>query len=1048
MKKLILTLGMLAVFIIAGTNVFAQTLTLPGGTINIGPILMGESSADGAHFFNVTGVNYSNGAELYVDSYDSRFKISLTGGSGTYVSSLTYYADVAGDVDQDIYVKYTPATIGQVIIQLEFYDFESFEWQYQNIRGIGSGPEMLLKGREDGADPWEEILDGETTPSVSQGTDFGDALFNTATVDRTFQITNNKEIGGLSGNLNLTEYETSKYVILAGANANQFSVTAEPSTPLAPGGSTTTFTIRFEPTSAGVKTASVSIGNNDPDENPYNFTIKGTGTVTAPGAPTADAPTQIDNNSFYANWTIGGGGPTEGYYLDVATDNSFTSYVPGFESKDVGLVTTYNVTGLDPLTDYYYRVTAYNVGGSGAASNTQSLTTAPAVPTSQPASNIDVSSFYANWNFVSGATSYRLDVNTQADFAGTAILDDEVVSNTFKYVIGLTGGTTYYYRVRSNNGNSSESSGIVSAVTLCNAPTATDATGVTSNEFTANWNAPAGGAPDLYKLDVSEFSNFATYVVGYENLTVTSTSKQVTGLNGNTQYFYRVRAVNVSGVSANSNIISLYTYSSSSTTTWTGGASTAWNIAGNWNTGIPGPGTDAIIASVANQPVVSINSFCDDLNVNPGANLTIDNGVALNVGGNVMLEGDATGTSSLIESGGLVTTGTEKAQLYLTESRWHYVSSPMTNAVANVFFDIYLMYWDEVNGQWLYIENTATSLTPGKGYSAWTDPIYLGNTTVTYTGGNFNQGPVNIPVTYSGGDGWNLAGNPYPSAVDWDDASWVKTNLDAAIYVWDGVQYLVWNGSVGALTDGIIPAFQSFYTKASAANPVLQVNDAARVHGPTPYKGSEVGNLIEVHAYGNGLSDVAYIHFNENSTAGFDSEFDAFKLFGIEEAPQIFSQVGEENLAINTLPEFDPGMVIPMGFKLGVDAEYSIRINNLSSFEFPITIIIEDLMTGNMIEMNGDNEYTFTASKEDGPDRFVMHFMSFLTDVDDNSPIKNLKVYSNKQSIYIKNLATEFTEGDVFVYNIAGQEIVNSKLQNVPINRIDLTTEPGYYIVK
>ncbi|MCD4664508.1 MAG: T9SS type A sorting domain-containing protein, partial [Bacteroidales bacterium] len=115
---------------------------------------------------------------------------------------------------------------------------------------------------------------------------------------------------------------------------------------------------------------------------------------------------------------------------------------------------------------------------------------------------------------------------------------------------------------------------------------------------------------------------------------------------------------------------------------------------------------------------------------------------------------------------------------------------------------------------------------------------------------------------------------------------------------------------------------------------------------------------------------------------------------------------------------------------------------------FPITNIIEDLMTGYMIEMNGNNEYTFTASKEDGPDRMDMHFMSLLTDVDDNNPIKNLKVYSNKQSIYIKNLATEFTEGNVFVYNIAGQEIVNSKLQNVPINRIDLTTEPGYYIVK
>ena len=45
---------------------------------------------------------------------------------------------------------------------------------------------------------------------------------------------------------------------------------------IAPGGSNT-FTVTFDPTTAGLKSATVNIANNDCDENPYNYSIQGTG---------------------------------------------------------------------------------------------------------------------------------------------------------------------------------------------------------------------------------------------------------------------------------------------------------------------------------------------------------------------------------------------------------------------------------------------------------------------------------------------------------------------------------------------------------------------------------------------------------------------------------------------------------------------------------------------------------------------------------------------------------------------------------------------------
>jgi hypothetical protein len=75
-----------------------------------------------------------------------------------------------------------------------------------------------------------------------------------------------------SGAANLTGLT----ITLDGANSSEFSVTANPTAPVAPAG-TTTFTVQFAPTGTGVRTAALHIASNDPDENPYDITITGTG---------------------------------------------------------------------------------------------------------------------------------------------------------------------------------------------------------------------------------------------------------------------------------------------------------------------------------------------------------------------------------------------------------------------------------------------------------------------------------------------------------------------------------------------------------------------------------------------------------------------------------------------------------------------------------------------------------------------------------------------------------------------------------------------------
>lgn len=86
-----------------------------------------------------------------------------------------------------------------------------------------------------------------------------------------------------------------------------------------------------------------------------------------PDAPVALDASDITATTFSANVNLMEN--TLGFYLDVATDSAFTSFVAGFNNLDIGLVTTYPVTGLSNAQTYYTRFRGYNDYGTGESSN-------------------------------------------------------------------------------------------------------------------------------------------------------------------------------------------------------------------------------------------------------------------------------------------------------------------------------------------------------------------------------------------------------------------------------------------------------------------------------------------------------------------------------------------------------------------------------------------------------------------------------------------------------------------------------------------------------
>ena len=221
-------------------------------------------------------------------------------------------------------------------------------------------------------------------------------------------------------------------------------------------------------------------------------------------------PLSIGCNSFTANWNLVSGATS--YVLDVSTSNAFAigSFVPGFQDLNVNNVSTYTVSGLSNNTPYFYRVRAVSVCGTSGSSATQNVTTAVPVPTIQAASNVQCGVFTANWAPVAGATTYRLDVASDAAFT-TYIAQNVSISpsSTTSYqATGLAAATNYYYRVRSEFGcGTSVSSGTqaistLSSCTYCSAQSSNKSVYISNVTFSGINNSSL----DSYYSDYTSLS--------------------------------------------------------------------------------------------------------------------------------------------------------------------------------------------------------------------------------------------------------------------------------------------------------------------------------------------------------------------------------------------------------------------------------------------------------------------------------------------------------------------------------------------------------------
>jgi len=272
------------------------------------------------------------------------------------------------------------------------------------------------------------------------------------------------------------------------------------------------------------------------------------------------ATTLIEETTATGNGNITALGDATPTKRGVCWNTTGNPTVAGDKSEETGTFGTgafsRNLTGLLPGTKYYIRAYAYNSEGYGYG-NVLNFTTKPNDPTALACSVISSTQINLTWTKGTGAEktmirrkigSYPTSVTdgVQAYFnTGNSFSDNELARITHYYYRAWsfkTGAPNSGYSDGYSEDDDTTSAELATVVTL-------DADAILQAQVTGNGDITDTGGVDvttrgfkyaLTKDDLNDVHNDGTYGIGvYE--------KDITSLQGNTEYWYRAYVVNSIG---------------------------------------------------------------------------------------------------------------------------------------------------------------------------------------------------------------------------------------------------------------------------------------------------------------------------------------------------------------------------------------------------------------------------------------------------------------------------------------------------------------------
>ncbi|MFK8038852.1 MAG: LamG-like jellyroll fold domain-containing protein [Crocinitomicaceae bacterium] len=379
--------------------------------------------------------------------------------------------------------------------------------------------------------------------------------------------------------------------------------------------------------------------------------------------------------------------------------------------------------------------------------------------------------------------------------------------------------------------------------------------------------------------------------------------------------------------------------------------------------------------------------------------LTVQNGT-FNTNDSLILISDAIRTARIDEiTGGGSIVGEIEMQRYIDagETYWRFFSSAVQGVTVADYqgdfitsgyvgsdfpsFPFTSVYtYDEGTG-YVGVSNANQVIDQGEGLMVWSGDTITGTDpfVVDYRGVP-NQGDINMPVTFTPTDGWNLVGNPYASTIDWDLITGLdKQNLANAIYILnpDTEQYATYiSGASANGGSNLIASQQSFWVGAIASSPVLTIKESHKSSVDQAFfkAGSTISSGVHILLSGNNKTDEAVLRHVDGATDNYDSEFDAIKRFASwAEYPHIsILNANDEDYTVHSFDKSFQEWSLPIRTIVFQNGDYDLVFNDLSELDVPC-IKLEDTYDGQMYDVQDGIPMTFTMSDTTYLPRFILH---------------------------------------------------------------------------
>lgn len=530
---------------------------------------------------------------------------------------------------------------------------------------------------------------------------------------------------------------------------------------------------------------------------------------------------------------------------------------------------------------------------------------------------------------------------------------------------------------------------------------------------------------------------------------VSNSPYQIENLLPNTAYDVYVRRNCGSSVGDWSEV---HTFETTNLISWTGAVNNQWENPLNWLPNmVPTIDNNVRICPVSRLPIISNNlsnpAECNNITIGVNASVCVSANSGFTIFGNLENNGtlkvlsNATGDGSVIVYGQRIGNGKDSIQRFLSENTWHYISSPISHALSGVFQGIWLRPYSESSKEFgNYIVPVNIPLPVGQGFTTWT------NTQQTRIfGGNINNEPISpIALTLSGsveqGYGFNLVGNPYPSAINWDlEEGWDKTGIANTIYIWNKNQYAVYNGIVG-INGGSpnISMGQGFFVQAITQNAHLGINNAACVHEQASFlKVNNQFDLVKIKVFNDNFADETAIIISDDANSQYDYRYDATKMWGNNSSAQLFTKKNYQLLSINSMESVNSLFGEYVFVEIPDTTTYYLNYS-FTSNEANLPVLYDHLA---QVMIYPNEPYAFSIFPNQPKERF--EFIQALTNQISDSKLINIAAWESNNLFYVEVKGDDNIK-EIQFFDALGQLVLKSNTSVTSLNEM----AQGVYIAR